>query len=163
MKEIRLTRGQVALVDDEDFEWLSRRKWSALKRSSGTGFYAVRVEQKSGRQSMVYMHRAILDLAHLERRIADHADGNTLNNQRRNLRVATWTQNAANKFSKPDGSTSRFKGVSRAPKGDGWVAHCQKQHIGSFGCERAAAEAYDADALRRFGEFALTNKKAGLL
>lgn len=59
MKEIPLTQGKVALVDDDDFEWLSQFKWYAVK--FGRTFYAVRQAPRvNGKQRKIWMHREVL-------------------------------------------------------------------------------------------------------
>lgn len=100
MKLIPLTQGKFAHVDDEDYQHLIKLKWNALK--SGDTFYA-RSKGKS-------MHRKILGLTDPKIK-CDHIDHNGLNNQRDNLRVATYSQNNANTLSRKN-STSKYLGVS---------------------------------------------------
>lgn len=86
MKTIPLTRGLVALVDDDDFEALSRFNWHAIQRSRDDpdSMVARRRVKLDGyqRATGVYMHRALCPGYTYVR----HIDGNTLNNQRANLR-----------------------------------------------------------------------------
>ena len=151
MKEIKLTRGKVALVDDADFEQLSRFKWSAHE-SSGR-FYAVRYDPAGN----VKMHRQILQAP--QSIPVDHRDGDGLNNQRSNLRLASASLNIANERTRPH--SSQFRGVSWNKKRNRWVAiigHRYRLHyLGSYAIEEDAARAYDAEALKRFGEFARLN------
>lgn len=89
MREIPLTQGKVALVDDEDYERLTRHKWYAV-RAPHT-FYACR-NLPSPQKGPVGMHRAVLGLPPRvgpDGILADHWDGDGLNNQRSNLRQAT--------------------------------------------------------------------------
>jgi len=81
MREILLSRGHVALVDDADFDWLSRSKWHC----SNDG-YAV--------SGVVVMHRLIMDAP--DGMEVDHIDRNKLNNRRSNLRVCTHAENMRN-------------------------------------------------------------------
>lgn len=101
MKEIKLTQGKVALVDDEDFEYLNQWKWCAVKNRYT--FYAVRSvyfpKQKRHKytpKKTVWMHREILktppDLQ------VDHKDHDGLNNQRYNIWSCTQSQNGRNKL-----------------------------------------------------------------
>jgi len=144
MKTIPLTRGKVALVDDEDYERLSKFKWFA--RKSKHGWYASR---------HVSMHQELVTA-----RVVDHRDGDGLNNQRSNLRAATREQNARSRR-KRSKLTSRFKGVSWAADRKKWraqiMANGKSKMLGSFEREAEAAAAYDAAARIYFRDFALTN------
>jgi HNH endonuclease len=103
MKEISLTMNQVALVDDEDFEWLMRWKWIAFKCSGGRRMCA----RMSNRQK-TQMHRLITSAPKgLE---VDHMNGNTLDNRRSNLRIVTRSENAMNCYVRTDSRTG-VKGV----------------------------------------------------
>jgi|SRR5579859_566306 len=113
MKQIPLSRGQVAMVDDEDYEWLCQWKWSAFWSPSARSFYAHRCSsRREGKTHSIYMHREILGLKHGDSRIGDHVDPEqTLDNRRSNLRIATRTENRRNSVKQRD-NTSGFKGVS---------------------------------------------------
>jgi hypothetical protein len=96
--------------------------------------------------------------------IVDHADGNTLNNTRQNLRVCTYSQNSANavkKKFKTGKPTSDFKGVFYNKQNNNWRCRIQLhgavKEVGSFKNERDAAEAYNRAAVELFGEFAKLN------
>ncbi len=154
MKPIELTRGFVALVDDEDFERvLAAGPWRVKAHRNGRTFYAT--------SEIGYMHRLILGPTDSKIQ-ADHEDHDGLNNQRGNLRVATCTQNNRNRV-KPNGCQSKYKGVSlsRLSPKKPWRAQItlarKMQHLGVFVSELDAALAYDAAAREQFGEFALCN------
>lgn len=153
MKEIPLTKGYVALVDDEDFERLSRWKWCAAERRGGR-VYASRA---GGR---ILMHREILGLTDFRIK-TDHADRNGLNNQRHNLRAATNQQNLSNIGPKRQ-NRSGFKGVSWFAARGKWIATIQvngrSKALGYFTSAEAAAKAYNDAAVEHFGEFAWLNK-----
>lgn len=155
-KEIRLTQGKVTVVDDADFDWLNQWRWYAGK--SGSTYYAVRPKQQRNKRSLIFMHREILKPP--ENRETDHKDGNGLNNQRYNLRVATHTQNQCN-ARKRKGTTSRFKGVYWDRLRSKWRAQIKiggkEFHLGRFLSETEAAQSYNIAAKKYFGEFARTN------
>lgn len=163
MKEIELTQGLVALVDDDMFDELNKFKWCAHRSvKSKNTFYAVR-NKRAGRKVVgnFLMHREILKPP--DGMDTDHRDGNGLNNQRYNLRTCTRTQNNANR--KPYLNTlSKFKGVSWRKDRDKWRAYIkidrQYIHLGHFDLEIDAAIAYDTKAIELFGEFARLNFKA---
>jgi len=154
VKQIPLTQGQFAKVDDADFDWLSRWKWTAQRH--GRGFYAMRREK--GR--LVLMHRLINNTP--DDMVTDHRDGDGLNNQRANLRTATHLQNTMNRRAKR-GGTSRYKGVWSDPNprnSKQWRSAIRLngkiKYLGRFHTEDAAGEAYARAAVEHFGEFANT-------
>lgn len=154
-KEIELTRGFVAQVDDIDFEYLRQFNWCY-----NTG-YAVR---RGPHNSTLGMHRVVLErklgrpLAKGER--PDHRDRNRANNTRDNIRLATQKQNMANR-SKLSNTSSRFVGVSWHKSACKWLARIRINgcltHLGAFLDEKEAAKAYDRMAHALYGEFANLN------
>lgn len=89
MKEIQLTQGKVALVDDEDFDWLNQYRWYYHK--GGTKLTYARGRMHEGSNKLVLMHRAIMNPP--DNMVIDHRDGNGLNNQRANLWICTNLEN----------------------------------------------------------------------
>lgn len=155
--------GLVALVDDEDYEMLSRYRWNPQTvKSKRVNFYAITVvaaDTGSGR-TIVRMHKLLTSYGRV-----DHVDGNGLNNQKHNLREVTDSQNAANQV-KRTGTSSRFKGVSWSQSSQKWAAYICKdgrhgqprnRNLGTFTVEEDAARAYDEAAVEAFGEFARLN------
>lgn len=144
MKQIELTQGKVALVDDEDFEMLNSRKWYAAK--SNRTFYAY-----SGKCTS--MHRVIMNPP--SDMVVDHIDGNGLNNTRKNLRVCTQIENKWNNR-KPVTNTSGLKGVYFFAKK--WQASIgangKTKYLGRFGTAEEAEAAYKKAAKELRGEFA---------
>ena len=153
MKEIPLTKGYVALVDDEDFEALSAYRWHALKGRNGKK-YAISYPRRSGKTIYVYMHRLVLRAA--PGILVDHINHNGLDNRRVNLRLATNAENSANRV-KPACNTSGYKGVFPCTTGGRWFARVQKKYLGTFPTPESAARAYDTAATKMYGEFALKN------
>lgn len=160
MKKIRLTQGQVALVDDADYDSLNQYKWCAHKHHSGN-FYAERISpKKEDKRYTIRMHCQILGLEYGDKRQGDHRNRNTLDNRQCNLRICSYWQNTRNR--KPNSNTtSRFKGVSWDKQRSKWRAYIylngKLKHLGYWAMEEVAALRYDMVAIREFGEFAFLN------
>ncbi len=155
--EIQLTQGKVALVDAEDFERINAFSWFAQYNPGNGHWYSARDAKVDGKMKRIYMHAEIVKPA--PGLFADHKDRNcTLDNRRSNLRIATKSQNAANRKLHSNNTTG-FKGVVRA--GSRFIAQIMangKQHfLGSFSDKADAARAYDKKAFELFGEFAYLN------
>lgn len=154
MKKIKLTQGQVAIVDDNDYEWLSQWKWYAHKRSENI-YYAARRETRNGKRAMVAMHREIIKTP--EGMHTDHMNGNGLDNRRQNLRICTNRENRWNQR-KQKQTSSKYKGVSWRKAEEKWRAQIgydgKRIHLGYFDKEEDAHQAYCKAAKRFHGEFA---------
>jgi hypothetical protein len=149
-----LTRGYITMVSPEDAHFLEARRWCVTKGTANKTFYVVsRIDYVLTR-----LHRLILGLkSDIE---GDHKFGNGLDNRRKHLRPATRDENMRNAPSHT-GSTSKFRGVSWAADQGKWKVqiHVDKKQmcLGSFSIEVDAALAYDAAAMKYFGEFARLN------
>jgi len=166
VREIPLTQGYVALVDDEDYDRVMQFKWHVdIEKRPGKSrpdvLYARRSYKVGGKKVRCErMHHFILG----SRERVDHADLNGLNNQRSNLRHVSASQNCANRR-KSQYSRSQYKGVSYVSERGNWrvvVGHHGKSiHVGCFRDEEEAARAYDERALAIHGEFARLNFPEG--
>lgn len=85
-----------AQVDDGDFTWLNNWAWKAKWNAGRNNIYAVRVERIDGKSVDIRMHREVLGLQRGDAREVDHLDHFGLNNQRKNLRIATRSENILN-------------------------------------------------------------------
>ena len=148
-----LTQGMEAIVDDDDPKEPWRFKWSAHKCRNT--WYAIRNVQ--GRT--ITLHRFLMGEPDGQ---VDHEDGDGLNNQRINLRLATHTENQCNRGPNIN-NTSGFKGVTWDQRERLWKAQIKVNrtniHLGYFVNPKDAADAYDNAAIRLHGEFARTNRK----
>lgn len=166
MKEIILSNGCVALVDDEDFEYLNQWKWYPHK--SKKTYYVIRMENKKS----IQMHRLIMNAP--EGLVVDHINHKGWDNQKKNLRLATHTQNMHNKS--PYGK-SKYAGVYLDPYYDNLIKSTGKKKrynrrkkwkavikingkqkaLGRFVSEIEAARCFDEYAKEYRGEFAYLN------
>jgi hypothetical protein len=158
MKEIPLTKGFFALVDDEDYESLMKFKWYA--REVHRSVYAERgckvTNGKREAPGTLKMHRIIMNCP--DGMQVDHINHNSLDNRKVNLRLCTPRQNQFNK--RPIIKYGRrYMGVDN--NGFSWVARIvvnyKKIYLGSHETEEAAAIAYNNAAIKHFGEFANLN------
>ncbi len=165
-KYIPLSKGKIATVDNKDYEYLNQFKWQfKIGRGKTTG-YAARTEylgKVDGKYKTrtVLMHKEIMCSPDHD---IDHRDGDGLNNQRSNLRLATPSQNAMNKGKqtfKKGRPSSKYKGVYWHSRDGHWVAGInvgkKRIEIGIFCTEIDAAMAYDEMALKHYGGFAKIN------
>jgi HNH endonuclease/AP2 domain len=150
MPEIPLTKGKVAIVDDCDYEEISKRSWYC----SANGYACAK---KDG--VIVLMHREIMSPKNGEH--VDHINGNKVDNRRENLRCCTSAENAYNAKTRFD-SVSGYKGVNLDKRGKKWRARIhvggQEYSLGVFDSKHDAARMYNFWAIQFFGEFAKINK-----
>jgi hypothetical protein len=165
MRKIQLSRGYVALVDDEDYRCLSEFRWTTLL-SGNDRVYAVRFVGSGELRKCIYMHREIMsapDGIDVDHKVHLGPREKAVDNRRSNLRLASRGDNLSNRGkSKCTGeSRSRFKGVVRVH--GSWHANIKirdvkkRLHLGAFASDIDAALAYDAAAVKYRGEFAYTN------
>lgn len=159
VKELPLTKGYIALVDDQDYVGLSQYSWWACVCGGGLVYARGWVNK-----SRIKMHRLILDAP--VGIAVDHINRNTLDNRRSNLRLCTMSENLAN-IATSTVNSSGYKGVSWHRATRKWAAclHARRKefYLGEYETPQEAALAYDEAARIHFGEFALTNEQMGLL
>jgi len=134
MKQIKLTKGQFALVDDDMFEYLNQWKWHLSSHG-----YAMR---RPPRSKVIYMHRVINNTSDSE--LTDHVNRNKLDNRKKNLRGANRFLNGINR-GKNKNNTSGYKGVSSNKRNGKWQAFIhysyKRYYLGDFIAIEDAVEA----------------------
>jgi len=155
VSEIVLSRGQIALVDDEDLPKVSGYRW----RLDKNGY----VRTSVGR-GCIYLHRLVMDSKPGEK--TDHRHHNKLDNRKAELRKCNQHQNMGNARTQTRPKSSVFKGVCWHTQRSKWLAGIKKTvngkkrsvYLGVFTDEISAARAYNVAALEHFGsKFALLN------
>ena len=163
MRYLPLSQGFVTWIDDEDYAWASQWKWYA-HRQARSHWYAARSAYLGGgrrhqRRRTILLHRELLHAG--PRQLIDHANRDSLDNQRGNLRFCTPAQNKANAI-RHRNCRSRFKGVRKLRhRPNRWTARIsvegRRLSLGCFQTEEAAAQAYNEAAKNVFGVFARGN------
>jgi len=154
MKEIKLTKGKVAIVDDDDYLFLKRFNWSYYL--TNTGEYAT-IQIKN---ATIYMHQLILPAT--PNKYALHKNKNTLDNRKENLQLVTVNHRRHIGLKKQIGA-SVYRGVQRLSKNK-WRVVVSKDKVRYYGGdfkiedEKLAALKYNELAKKLYGEFAYQNK-----
>ena len=152
MKEIPLTKGQTALVDDIDFQRLPPGKWY-----SSNGYAAKRIGgRKDGR--IILLHRFVMNVLDNPTVQIDHINGVRADCRRANLRKCTHLENCRNKSGR---TKNKYKCVSWDKKSQRWETYIgmngKKIGLGYFDDQDEAARFYNIKAKQFFGEFAKFN------
>lgn len=155
MRTIPLTQVKEAIVDDADYEVVAAHQWRALRTQQGKR-YAVRTDPTNNGR-LLYLHRVVMGLVVGDRRQVDHVNRDGLDCRRSNMRLATPSENTANRRLGPN--CSGFRGVSRV--GTRWravIGYRRKWlHLGCYEDPEEAAREYDKAARLAFGRFAVLN------
>jgi len=155
MIEIPLNHSKFAIIDDLDADLVAPHHWYAYKNS----FVWYARAEGHARGSVLLMHRVVLGLQPGE--IADHINGDGLDNRRQNLRRCTNSQNQAAAINRGTQGTSRYRGVHWRTRAGRWKAQIgyggKLISLGEHHSQEAAARAYDRAALHYYGEFARPN------
>lgn len=114
-KEILLTKGQVAIVDDKNYEWLMQWKWFSEWSESNKSYYAVRMQGKGTDRKVIRMNRVIAGTP--DGLDCDHINHNTLDNQEKNLRNITRSQNMMNRKGANSNNKLGEKGIYKHGNG----------------------------------------------
>lgn len=158
MKEIQLNKGYVAIVDDEDYEELSKYKWAVCYgRHTNYATRSKNVNNESNR-----MHRIITNCQ--DGFCVDHINHNGLDNRKENLRICTYSQNSMNTHKTKENKYG-YKGVcfiggkeNRTKPYAAQLRYGKKRYyLGQFTTPEEAARAYDQKAKELFGEYACLN------
>jgi len=155
MKEIKLSQNQIALVDNQDYIYLSKWNWHAVWSPDSQSYYAARTDYINGKKINIRMHRVIMGVVD-EKIFVDHINHKTLDNRRFNLRLASIEQNNMNKkLSRVN--TSGYKGVAFHKATKKWRAYINNKnkqlHLGLFNTAEEASIAYEIKAKELFGAF----------
>lgn len=153
---IPLTKGEVAIVDADDFDNLTQWCWT-FDQKTGRPFRGI--SKRNGiPQINILMHRQIMSAE--KGQMVDHINRNPLDNRKSNLRFCNKSQNAANSVRTRSKSTSKYRGVSWAKTNKKWEAAFKfgkTRHRKHFDSEVDAAMFVDSLAHKFHGDFAILN------
>lgn len=154
IKYIPLSGGQLAIVDEVDYDSVKDYKWHLNLK---TGYvYRYGINPKTGKRGSLYLHRQVMGFPD---KLVDHENGMKTDCRKKNLRLATPSQSRQNTRKQKKKSSSKYKGVTRS--GNRWrsqLSHNRKHYyLGTYIDENEAALAYNRKAIELFGEFAVIN------
>jgi hypothetical protein len=133
-----------------------RWNWNATFYKNTASYYALKRESGKGEGKTISMQRFILGLVFSDNRTADHRNGNTLDNRRKNLRIVTEDQSAQNRGMQSN-NKSGFKGVYLSKRSGKYTAQIKANghtyHLGECSTPEAAHALYCAAAEKLHGEF----------
>lgn len=159
MSEVKLNKNKVTIVDDEDFEKVSKFTWGCV--SHGKRFYARTTIKVGGKPYVLYLHRFIAGLKKGDGKQTDHINGNGLDNRKSNLRLCSYSENQYN-IGLRQNNTSGYTGIWWNKDKKKWIVkvkHNKKKiHLGAFDDKKTAALAYNKGAIKYHGAFAKLNE-----
>lgn len=161
MQQVHLTKGMLALVDDEDYQRVMQYKWSSIFGKRTNAYAVARIKNDEGKWRMIYLHHFVLGKRPDKGLVVDHINGCSMDNQKENLRIVTQKQNVMNRAAH---RREHYKGIS--PSSSGRFAASifwwnRNRALGTWMTAEAAALAYNKAALTRDGRFARLNKLPG--
>lgn len=139
VRVIRLTKGQVTIVDSSDYERLSQWNWHANWSCGKQGYYASRYVGKQ----RIYMQGEIMGLhqrrsaAKRHKLVVDHKNGDPCDNRRCNLQIISRSKDALKRKKQTNNTTGR-RCITRRKRAHGYVYQAyisirgKRRYLGTF-------------------------------
>lgn len=157
MKEIKLAQNKFAIVDDEDYPYLNRFKWSL----NNGNYVVLQIQRKKEKITSIKLPEFILGKKHWWEDFI-YKNKNPLDNRKENIMIGDHSSKLSYSRKTSKISTSIYKGVSWNKSKNRWRArinfHCKEYHLGFYKSEKEAGIAYNEKSLELFGDFAYQNK-----
>lgn len=149
--------GYDVLIDDEDYEKITSKKWRPYKKDIPRGrIYFTYGEYNGKNNDTIRLHRLIMNCTKGDGKVIDHVNGNTLDNRKCNLRFCTIGQNVTN-MAKRRCNTSGYKGVTWHKQDRLWQAQIMVNYkhifLGLYKDPKDAYNAYCEASKKYHGEY----------
>lgn len=158
IKLIALTHSKTAIIDATDYKSVNEVHWHSFWNKCTRSYYAR--ASCAGVLKGVLMHRYILGVSDPKIEV-DHLNGNTLDNRRENLRIATREQNRQNRGPYKN-TKSGYAGVFWHKRDERWSVYINANgtriHCGYFKELQAAIERRKAAEIEFHGNFAFCKR-----
>lgn len=163
MKYIKLTKNKRVIVDDEDYPYLNRLKWTACGKDGR--FYAVLGKKVEGSRkvAMFYLYEFLIKLD--DYNCVNFKNKNPLDCRKSNLIAISegFKIHRGKKYNRMGIKPSKYRGLSWHKAANSWQVRIMRKQInyplGFFkeDKEKEAAIAYNKKAKELYGEFAYQN------
>lgn len=168
MAVIPLTKGFTTIIDDADYELVTRYKWHAVVHTYKNGKQNVRAFARIwNKEKKVYKNWGLTRWIMRPEKgyVVDHINGDLLDNRRQNLRICTQSENIHNTVGRYKNKSSKYRGVCFDNSRGTWLATICKttdgkkyqKNLGRFLTEEEAALAYNKAAIELFNSPWLLN------
>lgn len=146
--------GYEVVIDDEDFKTVSGIAWTVTPKSSRGGPYVIKHKMVNGKKRIVFLHRFLLNEPGGKE--VDHKNGDTLDNRKANLRIASHSNNQWNRWRNKNNKTG-FKGAHYCIRDKKYRARIFKDgkcvSLGNYNTPEEAYDAYCEASVKLHGEF----------
>jgi hypothetical protein len=154
-------KGHTIIVDEESLPLLKQYAWQIHKY----GYAYINFYISPTKDKKIYLHRLIMGISDVSGKTLkiDHRNRNTKDNRSCNLRIATHSQNMCNRAKVNKPCKSKFIGIEKIERINrvyfkaAVKLNQRKIYLGNYPSEEEAALAYNAGAIKYFGEFANLN------
>ena len=154
--EIKTNQEQTFLIDKEDYEKINNYHWYVYKKRKQGDYYVCSDITSNGERIKISLHRYLMNCVRGDNIIVDHNNGNTLDNRKNNLRIATRSENQRNCKTQQNCQSGR-KGVRKHKLCNKWQARItvnnKEKYLGLYNTFEEACNAREKAENKYFGDF----------